>query len=99
METDCDSAHSWQLYGVAPLGNEVIGIMLSYSAQSHYRETEQVTIVLRHQCQGPGYVGDSDKDIVCKSLVYLGKCIYCTLLDIRRKIHNLMILSSYHFLR
>ena len=36
----CDSAHSWQLYGAAPLGHQVTSTMTWYHTQSHYPDTE-----------------------------------------------------------
>ena len=35
----CDSAHSWQLYSVAPLGDQSTGTMTWYPTQLHYPDT------------------------------------------------------------
>ena len=34
------SAHSWQLYSAAPLGNYATGTLTQYPTQSHYPDTE-----------------------------------------------------------
>ena len=38
-----DSTHSWQLYRVAPLGDQAKGIMTWYPSQSHYPDPEQTS--------------------------------------------------------
>ena len=36
----CDSAHSWRLYGAAPLGDQAVSTITWYPIQSQYPDTE-----------------------------------------------------------
>ena len=42
----CDSAHSWQLYSIAPLGGLAAITMTRYPTQSDYPSTAQPDLVL-----------------------------------------------------
>ena len=56
---NCDSAHSWRLYNVAPMVNQATGIITQYPAQSHYPVTESTSHCLNLLM--PSDRPDSDK--------------------------------------